>query len=643
MQHYLAMLWNPLDLESVRTFQSLRLSSSDKPAGWNTACDTDGLFVMHTGSRRGSAEAYQLKDGNGVVLGRLFDRRHRHYTIAPSISFDAATTRDIVGSGGEHLIHRYWGTYFAIVRQPAPAGYHVFRDPIGNTPCYHTRFKGVEIFFSHLEDCVRLLPIQFSVDTRHLARWLVFGKQTVQTTCLKGVTSVPAGERLTFSQGRMTHSVLWDPIAIASTTDLEQPELAASTLRTTVQETIDAWASCYENITLRLSGGLDSSIVAGCLAQSPARAQVSYLNVCIDLDSSRDDLPIPGIDARTADKIRAITGSGDERYFARLVAQRWRTELIERRRTLELDLRRLWDVVPTVDPAMYFTVMETEDAALELIGTRGVQAFFSGQGGDSLFQATLQPLPAIDHAFLHGLGRGLWEQILATSRLSKDSVWTVLGRTIRHGLLRRPYAPPFSIMSLPTLVNAQLIEGITDRDFLGELDARISRSALPPGKKDHVKGLTWSAFYQFVFESGRQADHIDPLNSQPIWEVMLRIPTSTVLIGGVSRGLARRAFADLLPAEVRKRQVKGTGSDFYRQLVCRNKTFLRERLLDGILVREGYLDRNRLEACLAAPEPSLMLPAAIMLCYLAAEAWLQTWTRQSALSDSQLLRKSIGS
>lgn len=626
MHRYLAILWDSLNLESVRTFQSFNLTAPSKPAEWAIACEAAGTFVMHTGLRRGSAEAYPLERNSGVVLGRIFDRRRSEYASPSRISFGADETQKIVDSAGQHLVDRYWGTYVAVVRDEAASRNHVFRDPIGNVPCYHTRFKGVEIFCSHIEDCMRLLPVAYSINRQYLARWLIYSSLTTQATGLEGVENIPAGERLTFSQGRVTRSILWNPIAIASTADLERPDAAASALRATVQDTINAWASCYEKITLQLSGGLDSSIVAGCLAHAPSNPQINYLNLCINIESGQEQLPIPGIDRRTAEKIRAITGRGDERYFARLVAERWKTALIERQRTLGMDLMRLWNTPLKVSPALYFTKMETEDASLELVRTHGTQAFFSGQAGDSVFLATVQPLPAIDHAYLHGLGSGLWEQIFATCRLSRDSLWSVLGKTIRHGLLRSAYVSPFAVLNLPTLVNEELTADLTNQDFESELARRISCSSLPPGKKDHVKGLTWSAYYDFVFDSGNHADHIDPLNSQPVWELMLRIPTCTLLTGGTSRGLARRAFADLLPAEIRKRQVKGTGSPFYQQLVQRNKALLRERLLDGLLVQHGYLNRRRLEACLSAQEPSLTIPAPFILSYLAAEIWLQQWT-----------------
>ena len=299
-----------------------------------------------------------------------------------------------------------------------------------------------------------------------------------------------------------------------------------------------------------------------------------------------------------------------------------------------MDLRRLWNTPLTLRPTLYFTAMEVDDAEQELVRTQGTEAFFSGQAGDSVFLATSQPLPALDFAFLHGLRPGIWQHMQDTARLSRESLWTVLGKTVRHGLLRRPYVSPVSLLQLPTLLRSELAETLTDADFASPLTSLDSHSRLPPGKQNHVAGIAGPAYYDFVFGSGAHADHVDPLASQPVWELMLQIPTYTVLTGGVSRGLARTAFADILPAEIRKRQAKGVGGPFYQQVVRRNLDHLRENLLDGELVAQGYLDRHRLDACLSAQEPSMIIPAPIMLSYLAAEIWLQRWTQHQRSQQS---------
>jgi asparagine synthase (glutamine-hydrolysing) len=642
VHRYVAFLSDPRSARNSHVLQSARNELASRRADWSIACEAPGMYVLHSGARRESAmQAYPLANRAGVVLGRLFERHRTDYGSAPPVVLDASTSGLVLASGGRHLIERYWGSYVAILRDGATGEHHVFRDPTGNRPCYHARHEDIDVFFSHVEDCMRFFRLPLAVDCDYLTRWLVHGRLVSRSSGLQGIEDLPAGERLTVSARTTSRTQLWNPAQIADGARLEHVDEAASRLRSVVQSTVDAWASCYRHITLKLSGGLDSSIMAGCLAQAPSRPRVSYLNMSIDAALQREDLHLPGMDAATAAKLRAVASHGDERHFARLVAQRWNVPLIERQRTVSLDLRRLWHTSPTVRPAAYFTMMESDDAELELLRTHDTEAFFSGQGGDSVLLATMQPLPAIDYAYLHGLSSGLWHHILATAKLSRESVWTVMRKVLAHGLLRRPYLPAASVLQRPTLVCDELLRSVTDADFATHLAQLTSYARLPPGKQNHVSGVAAPMFYDFVFRSGERADHIDPLSSQPVWEVMLQIPTYTALTGGISRGLARRAFADLLPAEIRRRQLKGTGSVFYQQVVRRNREYLRENLLDGRLVADGYLDRSKLESCLAAPDPSLTMPAATILSYLAAEIWLQQWT-SAGLPASRAARASAG-
>jgi hypothetical protein len=97
----------------------------------------------------------------------------------------------------------------------------------------------------------------------------------------------------------------------------------------------------------------------------------------------------------------------------------------------------------------------------------------------------------------------------------------------------------------------------------------------------------------------------------------------------------------VLPAQIRKRQVKGTGGSFYQQVVRNNRNHLREQLADGLLVQQGYLDRVRLLDCLASEEPSLSVAPTTLLSYLAAEIWLQQMSVgvSSAVTSAQPLQR----
>jgi asparagine synthase (glutamine-hydrolysing) len=189
-------------------------------------------------------------------------------------------------------------------------------------------------------------------------------------------------------------------------------------------------------------------------------------------------------------------------------------------------------------------------------------------------------------------------------------------------------------MDWPTLLNPELARTLRQEELDSSLARLAASTPLPPGKRNHIQGVV-CAYYDYVFRAGNGADHVDPLNSQPVWELMLQIPTYTALTGGVSRGLARQAFADVLPAEIRKRQSKGTGTPFYQHVLRRNRSYLRERLVDGLLVSQGFLDRRKLMDCLAMDEPAMVLPATTLLGYLAAEIWLQRWSTSTRDINSQ--------
>jgi asparagine synthase (glutamine-hydrolysing) len=89
-----------------------------------------------------------------------------------------------------------------------------------------------------------------------------------------------------------------------------------------------------------------------------------------------------------------------------------------------------------------------------------------------------------------------------------------------------------------------------------------------------------------------------PLQSQPLMELCLTIPTYVLAQGGRRRGLARDAFEDRVPRAIIEREDKGETSARIRAMIRENEPFLRCTLLDGVLVQERIVSRRALEAIL---------------------------------------------
>lgn len=625
MYRYLAILWDPKESTGKRAAQRLRLEA--KASQWRIALSTEGICIIDRALGKTAGDAHALHERAGAIVGVLFDRREPA-TARTRCTLDALETRQILVTKGKHLVENYWGSYVAIFYDHESSQHHFFCEPAGTLPCYWWTHGAVHVLFSHVEDCAHFFPIDFRPNRHYLSRWLLFNIHKDRECAIANVRRQVGGERTTISHKGSTQTLIWNAVEIASNACVENVEQAGAALRAAVETSIHAWASRYGTITHKLSGGLDSSIVAAFLASAPTQPSLEYLNFCSRVGFDEEQLHLAGMSERMASIIRSGTDLGDERTFARLIAHRWSTNLVERERAENMDLRRLWDVPVTVGPALYFTGLEIDDAEVQLAQARGSEAFFSGQGGDSIFLATIQPLAAIDYVRRHGFRGAVWEHLIAAATLSKDSIWSILLKAIHHGVFRRPYHSPVSILAAPNLLRSEVTAEVRESDFEGPW-ARWATS-LPPGKRLHIRGLDGNDFYDYVFKSGLCSDHVDPLNSQPVWEAVLNIPTYTLLCNGTSRGLARRAFADVLPREIRARVSKGTGTPFYQRVVRKNKQLLLDSLLDGYLSREGYLDRAKVEACLRADEPFLMADATDILTYLSAEIWFTKWADRAA-------------
>jgi len=147
---------------------------------------------------------------------------------------------------------------------------------------------------------------------------------------------------------------------------------------------------------------------------------------------------------------------------------------------------------------------------------------------------------------------------------------------------------------------------------------------LPPGKLWHVISLSLAPAFYDSFGREEAPERTLPLLSQPLIELALRTPTWLSTAGGQDRSIARRAFSGDVPAEIVRRRAKGAIDHYSRRILDRNLEFVRETLLEGLLVREGILDRHGLERQLSRERsPADFEYNEILNQHLCTEAWLR--------------------
>ena len=594
---FFAMSWTPEDDQAVQQAARIQTRLMEAPAT-SILVETSG-FLLADLSQPGSASPPIIEirrtDGQfgGAILGTLFPQNG--YLRLTEIRHAAATM--LLDRGGGNLYNDYWGSYVAFFHTGDNLA--VYTDPVSSIPCFYSADGGVTCFYSNLELCPFLDRSRFSLNRRFISTLMAYDKIQNGETGLNEVKELFGGQRLMARTPDALPETLWDPRDFARDVLEPDPEAGARLLRETVQQVVSAWATSVPAPAVDLSGGLDSSIVLACLAES--------------------DAPLPHL------AVHHIVESGDptEAHFARAAAAFLGADLAEIRFTPSRQLPEVTSHPASARPYRHFLSRDFNTQLAE--ATAGMErTYLTGQGGDHLFHAAETSLGLSDYLRRHGLGPHLISELANSARLSKLSVWRVLRDTLPD-MIGKTHTSSLlgAIAARRTPLNTAALD-IFDPVYAFPDWARTP-GGVPPGKFDQVSGILHMIQVQERLFAEHAREVVNPLMSQPLVELCLRLPVYLLSHAGASRGLARKAFVGRLPDQVRLRMTKGEATRYFVDQLRLNLSMVRDCLMDGELVAHGIVQRRDVETFLREDQ-FLTHPAGRMtLVYYAIEAWLRTW------------------
>jgi asparagine synthase (glutamine-hydrolysing) len=442
------------------------------------------------------------------------------------------------------------------------------------------------------------------VNKHFLLGFLALNSTSVTETGLNEVGTVLPGECIEHQNYRCSREFYWNPLQIAETDIIESPAQAVRQMAEKVRACVHAWASCFRAVELRLSGGLDSSIIAACLSDAPNAPAVLCRN------------------------FYSFDPGSDERHFARLVAARTGLQLIEQPANIDQDFQKTRALSRVPSPFSWWA-LDTQ-AMLDqnaLWKERGIEVTFEGHGGDELFQHAGALPNAVDFAFDHGMfNRGLLSIALDDAAARQISFWTVLNLAFRFRTYRSTWhVRSMALPGLRTLLSSEVREEAW-RDLTLWHPLFRAPARIPPGKHFQAYLLTHGCSQNYQSSSvPRAAEDLSPLLSQPVIETCLRIPSYVLSEGGRDRAIARRAFASDLPPAIINRKSKAYGSAQFKVIIDRNIAVVRDLLLDGYLASERFLDRGAVEALLAGNVGSVEKNYLQLGSLLSVEGWARSW------------------
>jgi asparagine synthase (glutamine-hydrolysing) len=282
---------------------------------------------------------------------------------------------------------------------------------------------------------------------------------------------------------------------------------------------------------------------------------------------------------------------------------------------------------------LHFSAVDTEPITTRLASTLGATALFDGEFGDNLFGSSPREEVLGEAVARYGFGPQLFGAAMDYARLKRLSIWKALSLCLHERLSSRPAY--YSVHSWDKRYRdkeqTNLLAATAMRDYEADLERFVhpwlkNVADLPAGKFLLVFGLInlTSTAYHSPFGTPNGPEPVAPLVSQPLIEAILRIPSRFTYMRGDDRAVARDAFRDELPSGVINRATgKGTPLMWVKRVVERNRGFLRETLLDGVLVKERILDRHKLERLLSGDVTNAQIYVSDVFVQLYIEAWLR--------------------
>jgi len=609
MFRYLALVWNDSDGDQARAADIVNLRLNAAGGHWTRAFDRDGLRVFVAEADEQGLGCIPLANQGGVVMGALFERNRdpENDAASPKAQLDEPRSARLIRNGGRPLVEDYWGNYVAFISDREARKTYIVKDPTGDLPCFETTFRDVRLFFTCLSDCLDLRLMPFTVNWEYVRSRAAYGSFDLEQSSFREIAQVYRGEcvELTRAAGPLSISrkFYWEPMAFTEPSQaMDDPIRAARALRATIRSCIHTLAAPHANVIAQISGGLDSSIVLGCLATAPSRPRIAcYTHF------------IPG-------------APSDERRWARIAAGR--VDCIHSEVAFDprhISLESIPALAPSVEPTEILVHFQRGPVERRLASEYDATALFTGEGGDSALCCDSYSLAIDDYIRRRGLNVGALRIAARVARRRDRTVWTVLGRALRRRVAGSRMKDHVSnITRICELVNGDLRLSLTQKQHY------------PHPWFSSLEGVPWGTIWrlgtvkfapQFYDLSAsprtRAPVPISPFSVQPAVEMCLRIPSDVHFEDGRDRGLARRAFAPELPEPIRRREWKDTAPQLFSEIIHRNLKYIRAELLDSALTRDGILDRRAVEQALSAAPAKTAAVGSEILGHLNLAIWLR--------------------
>jgi asparagine synthase (glutamine-hydrolysing) len=572
------------------------LLRSMNDALWHRGPDDEGYFVRESvglGMRRlsiidvvGGRQPVHNEDKSvwAVFNGEIYNhdelrhdlrrRGHHFYTLS-----DSETLVHLYEEYGDAGVARLRGMFAYALWDERRSRLFIARDRFGIKPLYYARHDGRLFFASELRALRRVAGLARDLNERSILRYLAYLYVPGPETIYRGVVELPPAHYLVLEGNTVTQHRYWDVQYRGEprVSPVEWRERFLAQFRDSVK------IHLMSEVPLGafLSGGIDSSAIVAVMAQE-SRGAVKTFSIGYEGEGSFQD----------------------ERRYARLVAERFRTEHCEFVVSPAV-ANLLPELVATMEqPFADSSVIPNH--YISKLTRQHVTVALSGLGGDEIgggYQRYLGMSLAERYKWLPGMLRAEWLQaamnrvpdlrsgrrwidqlkrFLAATRLEPAERYAAMVTTFSPADRRRLLAADFLERSGPddtealvsTVFHSDTADGVLHAAMLADLGSYLPGDLLALADRVSMR---------------HSLEVRVPFLDHPLVELMASVPAGLKVHGRTKKVLMREAFQGLLPPAILGRRKVGFSVPLALWLRTDLRQILDEILSESEVRRLGYL------------------------------------------------------
>ncbi|MBT9750070.1 asparagine synthase (glutamine-hydrolyzing) [Desulfovibrio desulfuricans] len=467
------------------------------------------------------------------------------------------------------------------------------RDRFGKKPFFYTVQHGRLYFASELTGIEQLRHLSLTMNPQAVMRYLAYEYVPTPHSVYTEVQSLPPSHMLLLQDGNLSISRYWD-MPMPDESDRRSDNELCEELRFLLSRAVRRRMVSDVPLGVFLSGGIDSSIVAGLMARQSSTAIKTF-------------------------SIGFSEASYDESRYARIVAKTFATDHHER----VLSAEECADTLPGIISRMDVPMADASVAPTWLLSgvTREkVTVALGGDGADELWAGYEHyigfKVAQWYNAAPSALRKGIIEPL---AQLLPSSAGYINPRLAVATFLRAAHAPAWQrVQTMLTAFTPDMQESILDSAFKAQQPGFLAPEVLFAPTREHYDH--WQpqnaatplarAFHvyarQFMLDDILvKVDRCSMLHSLEVRapfldkdaaEFAARLPVSRKLHGFKRKWLLKKAFAELLPDEILYRNKRGFQIPVAQWLRGRMRPLMEDLLSESTLKAQGIFNHQAVRA-----------------------------------------------